>query len=61
MTAYFNIVKAPKKEYITKISLEKGMSTVDKLRNFSFSYHGETLPDMINEFILFYIWVLSLL
>lgn len=61
VTTYFNIVKAPKKEYITKIFLEKEMSTEDKLRNFSFSYHGETLPDMINEFILFYIWVLSLL
>lgn len=53
VTTYFNVVKAPKKRLITKISIEKEISTMDELRNFSFSYYRETLPDAINSLSYF--------
>jgi tetratricopeptide (TPR) repeat protein len=49
----FNVVKAPKKEVIIKISIEEEISTMDELRNFSFSYYRETLPDLINSLFYF--------
>jgi tetratricopeptide (TPR) repeat protein len=52
-TTYFDVVKAPKKELITKIPIEKEMSTIEDLRNLNFSYYRETLPDTIKFFSYF--------
>ena len=52
-TTYFYVVKAPKKELITKIPIEKEMSTIEEIRNLNFSYYKEILPDTIKFFSYF--------
>ena len=57
-TTTFDVVKAPKKELITKIPIEKEISAIEEIRNSNFSYYKETLPDMV-KFLSYFTFGLS--
>lgn len=52
-TAYFDVIKAPKKELIVKICIGKGTSIMEDIERLNFSYYKEILPSAINSLSYF--------